>query len=367
MDGLRFVLYDKANVFRRSLSGLNAEADLVVNGICTATFTVDDDALALAEITADGARCGVWFGGVEQFRGRIKQTPGVGPGGTVSATVEDDLRKLWDWLGWPVPGAALTAQAAEYRTYAGAPETVFKTALQENLTRLGVPWTVATDLGRGAGTAAVNFRFHPLADKLIPVLEQGGLVVTLDHSGSGVVVDVRVPALVVGKLTTATGVPDGYDFNRTAPSVTRAIVGGRGEGVAREFVSVVDAARETAWGDIIEAFVDARNTDVGSDITVDGVDRLAEGAARVAVSTDLVETARFRFMSTYQLGDLVDVSLGPVESIEQVRGVSITESVEDGVVVVPRIGDLDVSADVDVQLARDVARLARGVRDQGRR
>ncbi|MDF2992094.1 MAG: ArV2 [Microbacterium sp.] len=366
MDGLRFVLYDKASTYRRQLSGVEATADFLPNQIPVASFTVDDDHPAADAMADDGARCGVWFRGVERFRGAIVSTPGEGPEGTLTAHVEGDVRKLWDWLGWQVPGAPLNAQSAEYRVYTGAPETVFKQALAENFARLDVPWTVAPDLGRGGAPVRVEFRMHPLADNLIPVLDAAGLVVVLSYTDEGVTVDVREPDTVAGILTLESGVPDAYKFQRSAPTVTRVVVGGRGEGVEREFVEVIDADREAAWGDIIEGFTDARNTEEGSDIAIDGQQALAEGAPRAGVSTTLVETKRFQYGTTYIEGDLVHVKVGPVD-IEQRLSVSVTETAEGGVDVVPHIGELEDSEDVDVQLAQQITRLQRAVRDQGRR
>lgn len=368
LDGLRFVLYDKAGVFRRSIMGAESAADLLVNGISTAEITLDDDHVAAVDVVTPGMRCAIEFRGKERFRGRIQSTPGAGPEGTITARVESDLRKFWDWYGWPVPSAPLNAQTSEYRVYTGPSESVFKTAVSENIARLGVPWTVAPTLGRGS-TSRAELRMHPLADKLLPLLDADGLVVVLSYadSGPGVTVDIREGNTVTGVLTIESGVPDGYEFTTEAPTATRVIVGGRGEGIEREFVQVIDAAREAEWGDIIESFKDARNTEEGSDISGDGLEVLAEGAPRVGIATQLVETERFMFGTTYDVGDFVAVRLGPVESLEQITGVSITETADEGVVVTPHIGEADVSADTDVALARAVASLARGVRDSGRR
>ena len=211
-----------------------------------------------------------------------------------------------------------------------------------------------------------QFRMHPLADKLIPLLDADNLTVTLEYTETGIVVDVREPETVPGILTLATGIPDAYAFDRSAPTMTRCVVGGRGDGTDREFVEVIYTDRESSWGDIIEGFVDARNTEEGADLTIDGHQTLAETAARIGISTELVETDRFMFGSTYQLGDLAAVHIGPVETLQRLS-VSITESAEEGVIVTPRVGEIEDSADTDVQLARQIARLAKDARDKGRR
>lgn len=362
-DGLTFVIYDKAGAFRRQFTGADATLDLAPNVVPTATFTLDDDHDAVPAVTTPGARCAVWFRGKERFRGLIKETPGEGPYGQVTAHVRGDLRKLWEWQGRPIPSADVAAQTREYATYRGPSETVFKTALRENFVRLGVRWSVAPDQGRGTRTEA-NLRFHPLADKLIPALTADGLIITLDYVGTDVVVDVRESRLILGILTVASGVPEAYTFERTGPTATRIIVGGRGEGIEREFVEIRDTTLEADWGDIIEGFKDARNTEEGADISIDAREALAEGRPTSGVNTTLNESPRFSFGSTYDYGDRVHLQVGPVDRVQPVS-VSVTESAGGGVLVTPRIGD--VEGDTSDKLAADIARLARGIRDTGRR
>jgi len=371
MDTLKYVVYDKAGTFRRQFSGVRAEVEPMSNQTSTATLTLDDDHAALPALTARGARCSIEFRGHELFRGKVTRTPGTGPKGAVQIFIESDIRKLWHWYGWPVPGAAITAQTSEYRNYSGRAESVFKTALSENIARLGIPWTVAPTLGRGAlipTGSPVSFRFHPLAEKLIPVLDNSDLVVVLTYDSLGrPTVDIREADTVQGVITLGSGVVDGYKFSVEAPTATRAIVGGRGEGVERELVTVVDSAREAEWGDIIETFVDSRNSDVGTNIAPYGTEALVEAAPRVGVALDIVETKKFQYLKQFREGDLAHVRLGPIDSLEQITSVSISEDPDDGVLVTPHIGSADVDAEIDVALARAIGALARGQRDQGRR
>lgn len=371
VDALRFVIFSKSNEYRQDLSGVEASATFVPNGVSSAEFTIDDDDEVLPELAAKGARCAVWFRGAERFRGRIRELPGSGPDGTVTASIEGDMRKLWDWYGWPVPTAPLTGQTQAYRNYSGRTETIFKTALQENLTRLGVPWTVAPTLGRGSlvpASAPIAVRFHPLADKVLGPLVADGLVVVLSYAPNGAVtVDVRSADTVPGVLTQESAVADSYQFNVIAPTATRAIVGGRGEGAAREFKQHTDTVREADWGDIIETFIDARNTDEAADILTDAVAAVRDGGPTAGISTDIVETERFRYGDTYVEGDFVNVRIGPVESREQITSVEVTDDKESGVTVTPHIGSANVEADTDMELVAQVAALARGQRDQGRR
>lgn len=362
-DTLTFAIYDKAGAYKRQFSGVEATLDLAGNVIPTATFVLDDDDPALGAVLSNGARAAILFRGEQRCRGLIRRKPGTGPNGQVTGHVVGDLRKLWEWQGRPVPSAAVEAQTQAYRTYTGPSETVFKNALAENFARLGVPWVVAPSLGRGSATRA-ELRFHPLADKVLQALTADNLIVTLDYIDGQVIVDTRPAHTVPGVFTVATGVPDEFTYDLTGPTATRIIVGGRGEGVERQFVEVRDTALEADWNDIIEGFVDARNTDEDADITVDGIEALAEGAPKSGLTTTLNETDRFRYGTTYVEGDLVHVRVGPIDRVQPIS-VSITETAQDGLVVTPHIGDIE--DDTDAILAQQIARLARGARDTGRR
>jgi hypothetical protein len=366
VDGHRFVIRNRNNGYEADFSGVDAEADISPNVIPTATFTLDDDDDLLPKVLEPGASCAVYIRGVERFRGEMNAYDGDGPDGSITITVTGDLQMLWAWNGWQSPTRAADAQNTEYRTYTGPSETVFKNALAENIARLGVPWTVAPSQGRGS-TVRVQFRMHPLADKLIPILDADNLMVVLTYAEDGsVLVDVREPVTVPGVLTVESGVPDEFTFSGTGATASRAVVGGRGEGTAREFVEVIYPARETTWRQIKESFVDARNTEVGSDITIDGHQELAERAGRVGIATPLVETDRFTYGTDFQEGDLVAVRVGPVQTLQRIS-ISTDESAEDGFVLTARVGEIDVSADEDAVLARQVASLARDARDRGRR
>lgn len=368
MDGLSFVVTDRAGAFRRQIGAHSgAHATLPRNGIHTAEFTLDDDDAALPALAETGARVHVLFRDRERFRGKVSEFTGDGPDGTVTVKMLGDVRKLWEWQGWPAPGLPIGTQP-ETRTYSGRSEQVFKDALAENFTRLGVPWSVAPDNGLGTGGQRVEFRFHPLADKLVPLLELDGLAVTLAYDAAGhVTVDVVAPTPVTGTLTAASGMIDRYTYSLIAPTGTRAGVGGAGEGAARQIIQVTDTARETDWGDIVEMWVDSRMADAGADLTPDGLQALADAAPRVGVDATLLEGPLLTYGETYDELSAVHVQIGPVDEVLPITQVTIDDTPTDGVIVTPMIGAVDIDAPSDVLLARQIARLAAGARDQGRR
>ena len=102
-DEIRFVVYDRAGAFRRTVVPRLSTAEMPANATPWAELTLDGDHEALPALTAEGAQCAYWFRGAERFRGRVSATPGDGPVGSVTARVEGDFRTLWDWQGWSKP------------------------------------------------------------------------------------------------------------------------------------------------------------------------------------------------------------------------------------------------------------------------
>lgn len=371
MDDIEFIVYNKGNSYRRRVVAKTSSTVLPANTTPVSTFTLDDDHDALPALTEKGARCAYRFRGVEWFRGRVGPLSGVGPRGTTTLVVEGDFRKLWDWQGSPKPTAAIATQTTideEYARYIGVTEAVFRSALVANFSRLGVPWTVAPSLGRGIPDQRVEFRFHPLAEKLIPLLDAANLLVQLSYhpTTAAVTVSLREAETLGRPLSELTGAFDDFDWSRNPPGATRATIGGAGEGVERQFLQVINAELEADWGDIIETFKDSRMADASADLSVDGAEALAELAPTVGVGLDLQETDALRFGETFLVGDRIPVKLGPLEQFtERITQVQIDDTPEDGVKVTPRLGEIENSA--DAELGAIVARLARGVRDQGRR
>lgn len=372
MDNIRFVIYDKDDSYQRTVFARNSDTVLPANVAPTSLFVVDDDDVALPDLLQDGARCAYRFRGVEWFRGMVSKVDGVGPRGSTTMLVEGDFRKLWDWQGSPKPtDDDLSTQRTidqEYARYTGVTEAVARAALVANFARLGVPWDVAPSSGRGASGQRVEFRWHPLAEKLVPLLDAADLIAELSYEAGTVMVSFRSGVTLPKPITEYTGVMDGYRFNKTKPTATRAVVGGAGEGVEREFIRRVDAARETAWGDIVETFRDSRMSDTSADLSSDALAALADGAPTVGIGMDMQESDRFKFGETFLVGDRIPVRLdrlGDALFTERITQVEITETPDEGVVVTPRLGAVEDSP--DAELGAVVARLARGVRDQGRR
>ena len=188
--------------------------------------------------------------------------------GSWTITGVDDSVILAERLAYPDPAVAdVTAQTEAYDVRNDAVETVLKEYVTENLvtgpaTRQVDNLTVATDLGRGS-TVYGSARFDKMQEFFYGLAQTGGVGYSIQQQGASLVFDVYEPVdrsglirfdIDNGRLTSA-------DYAYSAPSVTRAIVGGAGEQEERLFFEgtlTQSTDAETVWGRRIESFVDSR-------------------------------------------------------------------------------------------------------------
>lgn len=222
-----------------------------------AELTVSNTDKAVPLLLPFGARLRITYAG-ETHTGPVRRLSGKGAkfGGSLTFAMDGDFRLFADLLGWQVPTADLEHQSREYDVRRGPAETVAKALLADNARRAGVPLRVVPSQGRGRDIR-VNMRMQPIADLLIPAVDAAGIGLTVVQDGPGFVLDAYQPADYPRTLTEDSGVIAGWEPSREAPTATRVVVGGGGEGVLRDYVQLVDADREAEWGDVIEVFRDA--------------------------------------------------------------------------------------------------------------
>lgn len=328
----------------------------------TATFRVDSDHLRASDLMMPGARVVIYRHGEFQMSGPVRLAAGqFAMDAALTFTVEDDFRILHNWLIWPKPWAAVTAQDVEYRTITGPAETVVKTVMLENALRLGYPLTAAPDLGRGA-VGTYSFRFHPAYDRLFPALDQAGIGVTVKHQGNGLVLDCYEPRNYPHLLSPESGTVIGGTYSLAAPKATRVVVGGAGEGVARDFRTFSDSGREVDWRDVIEVMQDARDSGSGDIYAARANEVLSEGAPMAGLSLELSETKHFRYGGDgLRVGDLVTAMVNGQPYADTLREVRLSLD-KDGDNATPVIGERN--DDPDVQLAKSIRALKRDNNDR---
>jgi hypothetical protein len=366
-DDLRFIVTSKAHAYRGTLFAKRSSVELGWNRTSTAEFVIDDDHPLLPDLVTDGCRVRVLLNGVQEMSGLVEHVGGTFPQGEVTVLVNSDFQMLYYALAWPKPTSAIGSQTDEYRIYTGVSETVAKLAISEANTRLSLGWTIPATTGLGT-TTRVETRFHPLPDRILEPLLVDRLQLRVDRSEAGAVtVDVTEGTEHPTPVTLESGLLVAGDWSRSAPTVTRVIVGGSGEGVARELAQFTagGAALETAWGIKREVFRDARSSDTGADLSTDATKAFAEGATKSSLSASLSETSWFQYHNGYELGDSLTVNIGVLSVSEVISTVLIEDDDKQGLRITPSIGEVSDSA--EKKFVSMVAGLARGIRDQGRK
>lgn len=105
-----------------------------------------------------------------------------------------------------------------------------------------------------------------------------------------------------------------------APTCTRVIAAGGGEGTARTFERVIDAALETRWGRVIEAFIDTRDTTDSGIMLARANEALMKGAERTELTIVPRDVPGRTFVDDWYLGDTVADGNGITGVIKEVHG-----------------------------------------------
>lgn len=345
------------------------------NAVSDAELTVSTGSPYIAAVQAAGARITVDYLGEQVFSGPITGSSMSGPAGAgdqleVTFTASSDWRLWTRILGWPQPGSAVGSQGTAYDTRTGPAETVAKAFLTANLAHVTPaigPVTVAASAGRGA-TITASTRMHVLADRLFPAVDQAGVglsvkqAVATDGTSSGLVVDAYTPAAYPHTITDRSGILTKWDYTTSAATATRVVTGGQGEGTAREFRATTDTVLEAATGDVVEVFVDARDTAVSAEQDARGTAALLENGPVTGLKVQLAETDTFRYGRSLRVGDAVTLSLagGAVTITDVVREATLTWD-ENGLMVSPLIGDRATEA--RSKLGKALGQLQKAVRD----
>jgi len=331
---------------------------LVRNSVSTCELTVPAGHPQAVKLLVKGARVVVTDSdtGAQLFAGTVRGMGGEGPQDEqVTFTAVSDHRVLTRLLVWPDAALPLTQQP-EYRRFRSVPlETVLKTVTAENASRLGIPITGAPSLDRG-GDVTVNFRFHPVLDQLQAHLDASPLSIELTQAEGGVRLDVVEATELRKELSVQSGTLVSYSWDAELFDATRAIVGGQGDGAARELRLATQLTREEALGWAEEVFVDARDAENADDLEARGYETLAEAHDRAGLSLTLTQAPNFRYGVHYRLGDRVTVqtAAGPITDV--IREVRITVNADSGQQITPIVGER--TGDPDGALVRYVKRFA---------
>lgn len=342
-------------------------------GVTEWGLRVDNPAMDL--LTTPGCRLQVNFRGKHLTSGLVLTRKGTTRKGRGQGTrpgvrrfhFVDDFQALKNIKAWPNPAGTIKQQGDDeaYYSIGTAPaETVLKDVVTRNMVqRLAMPLTVEANQGRG-GNVNIQFRMHSLYDRLFPAVDQAGIGVRIRQQAGGRRLEVYTPKVFPFILDEENGVIRDGDWTLDAPTVTRGVVGGQGEGTLRNFEQFQDLTREQLWGEIWETSVDARDTDQADAYTRRAAEALLEGSAKDSISLKLMEAGRFVFGGEkgIQLGDQLTarVDSGAISITDVLREVTLTWNQQNGLSVESTIG---VKDDPTTPIQAAIVALAKGLRD----
>lgn len=390
-------LYDKNLSFTHLVCDL-ASASMTVAQVTVgiANFTVDGDNPAVPFMSPlDGARAAISYYNknhvvMERMTGRIQNLTSYGEstGETVVATVVDDVDLSRNWLAWPVPTNPLSNQDAEYDVRTGTVEAITAGYIDAVLGRVSVPLDIVPALTSGATTTA-KARFDTVAELVQPFLAANyrtirvqqwnlgttlppGMLAMFDHETYFAGRSTPIIVAVVGTPPTAPSLEftpqlgvNRWVLSQSAPTATRVIVGGQGEGTLRVFTEVSDPLLETQVGLLasVEVFRDARDVDTLALRQQRGAEALAAGAPAAGVYAEITDGDPWVYGVDYYVGSIVPVRVGQFDILnEPIREVTISQKPEEGLTIVPKIGRETATSDPDLVLARRVAAIQTQVR-----
>lgn len=315
------------------------------------TMSLTDGGVNL--LTAVGRRITIDYRGTRILSGPVWGTRRARSG--VEDQVEvygySDLVWLNRRLAFPNPLATFPADGVAFTqplrdTISDNVETMLKYWVTRNcVTRQPVPTlTVATDLGRGA-VKSYGPRWETVLEACALIANPAGIAMTLEQVGSGLVFDVFVPAAAPVRLSRSLGNLRDWELVNEGPNKTRNVIGLDGDLAARRYMLARNTTSESGWG-ITESFFDSSG-DTDADRYAQGVDDLSENAPTYSFAAVPQETESMRFGDTYGLSSIVEAELLGVTLTDSVRQVTITDSVQDGVDVVPIVGNLDAAKRTD--------------------
>lgn len=265
---------------------------------------------------------------------RLSQTQDNIEGNWEITGASDDI-VVAEHLAYPKPSTAdVTAQTDDYDDRSGEAEFVIKSYLEANIGSLAptvrrVPnLVVADNQGRGAVVSAAA-RFDNLQSLIYQLAQVGGIGYQITQVADELVFEVFEPQdrtstirmdIENRKLTSAI-----YSYG--TPTVTRAIVGGKGEAKNRTFIERTSAESleaESVWGRRVETFVDARNANNVNELNTAGDELLVDrGKTITEMSVTPSDDVNMVYGVDWFVGDRVTVVNNDVETAAVVTEIGI--------------------------------------------
>ncbi len=265
---------------------------------------------------------------------RLSQTQDNIQGNWEITGASDDII-LAEHLAYPKPSTAdVTAQTDDYDDRSGEAEFVIKSYIEANMGALApsvrqVPsLVVAPNQGRGEVVSAAA-RFDNLQELIYQLAQVGGIGYQITQVADELLFEVFEPQdrtstvrmdIENRKLSSAV-------LSYGTPTVTRAIVGGKGEAKNRTFIERTSAESlqaESQWGRRVETFVDARSANNLAELNTAGDELLVErGKTITEMSVTPSDDVNMVYGVDWFVGDRVTVVNNNIETAAVVTEIGI--------------------------------------------
>lgn len=241
-----------------------------------------------------------------------------------------------DRLAFQVPTSGATSQnAADYDRRSGVAETVVKQYVNLNAgpgalaARRVSGLVIETDLARGASVKG-SARMENLSVLISPLCLSGGIGWRVRFNGDNLEFQVYVPSDKSGtaKFGSTLGNLVSYERTREAAATNTAIVGGQGDGTARVFRELIDAAAMASWNNRTETFVDRRDSTDTVELDQAGTEEIVNSGPVEGLAIKTVDTPNLLFYRDYFLGD--KVSIPEANIVDILREIEINWTAADG-------------------------------------
>jgi hypothetical protein len=292
---------------------------------------------------------------------------GEAPPGKVTVHFSDDLVRPAGYLTWPDPAAAWSAQPDTARQILSTnAEVIIRTLVSEScgptaLAARQIPNFALAALAGVGTTTSVNTRFEGLLAACRRVaIDGGGLGFRTRQTASQVEFEVYQPQDLTATARFSEGLGNlrAVTYKQSAPTVTHALVSNSDQTSPRVYVEVADPAAAAAWWRVEQLVNATADDDTNGEITQEGTEALADGAAPVELATVTVDTEDLRAGRDFGLGDRVTVALPTgLEVADLVRSIHLQATPGSGEYVTSIVGSPSATSDPQmVRLIRDLSR-----------
>jgi hypothetical protein len=268
--------------------------------------------------------------------------------GTYSFIGADDNIVLGDALAFPEPtNADPSTQAVSNDIRTGNAETVMRDYVRYNIGSSAqasrrVPGVTESINGNRGSAVTGNARFDQLGKLIGDIALAGGVGFDVVQDQSDRVFSVYVPEDKSSyiRMDLENDMLDSTDYGFGAPTGTRFIIAGQGEGIQRQILQVkTDTTAEGDWGRIVEIFKDRRDTADPDELLQDGQTEVdANGRTITSLSVTPSDNVTMVYAKDWFLGDIVGLVVDDQE-LNAVVTEAIISITEDGVRVGATIGD----------------------------